>query len=233
MKKVMLLIGYEDKSQVTHRDVEIGKVLYGSDLFTIDEDPQNSGPTSREFLILRSAITKFGTLTVPVALSVLIALDSLDRDDLLEAYNNFVAESLDGRTSEFLPDNKVRLARGYESEGIVFDVVEFGTRLTGHHYIEADALELSETKRAFYLVGQQVVRLSQSEGKATLSGPMSVEECGTLVVPDLFTLRGGAELFRQSFRQKRAAVQGASGEDSVSSDEPHGANRGANTGMAG
>ncbi|PYS88972.1 MAG: hypothetical protein DMF64_18890 [Acidobacteria bacterium] len=131
MKSIVLVVGYTDKQNVTHRDVEIGKRLRGADVFAIDDDPQSALPANYQSLILSRAITKFGLLRMPVPLSVLLALDSIDRDDLIEAYNALDAEGSDGRKFEVLADNKVRLANGLDLDGVVYDVAEFGHRITG------------------------------------------------------------------------------------------------------
>src|SRR5437868_5246396 len=125
MKKVTLVVGYTDAQNVTHREVEIGKRLTGADLFAIDADRQSALQTNHEFLILSRATTKFGTLRMPVPLTVLLALDSVDRDDLLEAYNEMEAEGGGGRAAEIVSDEKVRLADGIDIGGVVYDVVEF------------------------------------------------------------------------------------------------------------
>lgn len=216
MKNVQLAVGYIDGGGKLHDEVEIGKRLLGSDLFEIDEHPLAILKTNREFLFLSRAITKFGDLKLPVALDKLLALDSVDRDDLLEAYNELEMAGAD--KLEVLPDNKLRLGDGLNVEGVVYDTVEFGARLTGKDYVEADQKELDGARRAFYLVGRQVSRLSQSEGEGTLSGPLTLEQMETMHVSDLYSMRGASELWRQSFRRPRKAVQADAGGDSVRAD---------------
>src|ERR1044072_2484332 len=91
MKTVTLAVGYNDGKE-THTNVEVSRRLLGADLFAIDDNPQSAIATNHEFMILARAITKFGTLRVPVPLTVLLSLDSIDRDDLLQAYNDLEAE---------------------------------------------------------------------------------------------------------------------------------------------
>lgn len=207
MKRLTLTVGYTDANQVTHKEVEVGYVLRGADLFGIDDHPLNTGARAREFLILMKAITKFGTLKMPVPFSALVALDSIDRDDLLDAYNELESESRGGRKPEILTDDRVRLAQGVEFEGVSYDTVLFGTRLTGRDLIEADALELEASRRACYLAGRQVKQLSHFESGAKLPGPIELDTFETMIVADIFALQGGAELFRQSFRRPRGEAQ--------------------------
>lgn len=222
-KTLELEIGYTDKDGTTHLAVEFGKQLTGRDLFAIDDDPQSINPDMHQFMMLRQAITKFGTLTIPVALQLLVELDSLDRDGLIETFNESQSEGLEGREAKPLPGNKLQLAGGYDYNGLLYDVAEFGTRLTGRHYVEASEQGLKDARRAFFLVGQQVAKMSQSSGTATLSGPLTLEACEKLLITDLFTLRAASEVWRQSFRRPRKGVQGErDGADSATPDESHG-----------
>ena len=203
---IELVDGYVDKKNARHSTVVFGQRLHGKVFFTIDEDPQSDLPTQYNDLLLRAAITHFGALSMPVPLSVLLSLSDLDREDLSDAYNRFSIESLDGRRADFLSDNKVKLPFGYERNGLVYDIVEFGTRLTGMDSVEADRLKLGDLRRGCFLAGKQVVRLAQSEGASALEGPMLLEMFETLDVADLNAIRQGAELWRQSFRRARATV---------------------------
>lgn len=218
MKELTLEVGFADAQDKVHRDVVVGKRLLGADLFEIDEHPLAVLKTNREFLFLGRAITKFGDLKMPVSLSTLLALDSIDRDDLLDAYNALEGEGAEGRSPEALSDSTLRLGDGLTMESVVYDVVEFGVRLTGKDYVEADQQEMEGSRRAFYLVGRQVSRLSQSEGNATLSGPLTLELMAKMHVSDLYALRGASEVWRQSFRRPRKALQKDDGRDGVRSD---------------
>ncbi|MET0626566.1 MAG: hypothetical protein ABW250_26765 [Pyrinomonadaceae bacterium] len=218
MKELTLEVGYTDAQGTVHREVVFGKRLLGADLFEIDEHPLAVLKTNREHLFLTRAITKFGDLKMPVAPTVFLALDSIDRDDLVEAYNQLEGAGSDGRRPEALTDRTLRLGDGLTMGGVVYDVVEFGVRLTGKDYVEADQQELDASRRAFYLVGRQVSRLSQTEGDATLSGPLTLEMMATMHVSDLYALRGGSEVWRQSFRRSRKDLQKDDGRDGVRTD---------------
>lgn len=207
MQTLVLDVGYTDSQSNLHREVEIGNRLLGKDLFEIDEHPLAQLKTNREGLMLSRAITKFGGIKMPVPLAVLQSLDSIDRDDLLDAFNQQESEGAEGRTAAVLSDSTLRLRDGIEVEGVVYDIVEFGNRLTAKHYLEADMQELDGLRRVFYLVGAQVSRLSQSEGQATLEGTLNLETMEVMHVSDLYALRGASEVWRQSFRRTGSAVR--------------------------
>jgi hypothetical protein len=201
MKALTLIGGYTDAQGTTHRDVEIGNVIHGADLFEIEQHPFNSGLTSLEVLILGKAITKFGTLKMPVPTTALIALDSIDRDDLYSAYDELESEAYGGVSPKPLADHKLILSVGCELEGVNYNSVEFGTRITVRDYIEADNLGLTGTRRGAYLAGRQVRQLSQTEGGATLPGPLELAVFEKLLLVDIYGIREAAETFRQSFRE--------------------------------
>jgi hypothetical protein len=203
---IELDLGHTDNKKVRHTKVTFGKRITGKKLFEIDGDAQASIPTQYQDLILRAAITEFGTLKMPVPLKVLLDLDSLDREDLSTGFNRFSTESLGGRQAEQLADNKLRLAIGYESNGLTYDLVEFGTRLTGMAEVEADRLRLSDVKRRCFLAGKQVVRFGQSDGESVLDGPMPLETFEQLDSADLYSIVLGAEVWRNSFRRPGARV---------------------------
>lgn len=161
MKSVTLIEGYRDAQGGLHREVEVGYVLRGADLFAIDEHPLGTTQAARDFLILSKAITKFGTMRLPVPPTVLAELDTVERDDLLSAYNELEEESRGGRRPEVLSDGRLRLSGGYERDGITYDVVEYGNRLKGKDFITADQLELKGARRSCYLAGLQVIQLGQ------------------------------------------------------------------------
>jgi hypothetical protein len=201
-----LPIGHTDLKKVMHTRVTFGQRISGKKLFAIDDDPQSEISTQYQDLLLRAAITEFGTLKMPVTLKVLLDLDSIDREDLNEAFNRFSVESLGERKVEHLADDKVRLAIGYESNGLVYDIVTFGRRLTGMDEVEADRFKLTGIRRICFLAGKQVVKLSQSEGASELDGPMPLEYFEKLDTLDIGAIRVASEVWRNSFRRPGARI---------------------------
>jgi hypothetical protein len=211
---VELIGGYRDKKGALHKRVTIGKSITGQELFQIDSDPQSNNATQYEALILRAKITAFGELRMPVPLQALLELDSIDFDDLKDAANRFSeqarivsAEDDTLRSYEFISESKLRLAFGYELNGLVYDMVEFGKRLTTMDEVAADNLGLQGIRRTCFLAGRQVVKLSQSEGASILPGPVELDVFAKLDLLDINALVAAAEVWRQSFRKFGARVQ--------------------------
>ena len=205
-RSIELTYGWVDSQGETHKLVEFGRRLNGASLFLIDEDPQGKLPTMYNDLIIRWSITKFGTLACPVPLKVLLELDSIDRDDLGDAYNTFSRSA--GKTPIVIDDKTVRLAYGYEKNGLVYDMVEFGGRLTGMDEVEADKLGYKSgmIKRVCFLAGLQVKRLYQSDGKVEMAGPIGLEVFEEMDAIDIQAVRIAAEVYRNSFRRVRRSV---------------------------
>jgi len=206
-----LIGGYrEPKSGVVHKHVTFGKILTGKELFIIDDDPQSNLPSQYQDLLLSRAITKFGTLVTPVSLIVFQRLDSIDRDDLSDAYETFSRQWLAGRKAEYPSDRVVKLSVGYQVNGMTYDLVEFGNRLVGMDEVRADKLghRAGTIRRVCYLIGRQVSKLSCSEGVGEIDGPLPMGIFEQLDGVDIQALRVGAELWRQSFRRPGAGVSG-------------------------
>jgi hypothetical protein len=151
---------------------------------------------------------------MPVPLQALLELDSIDFDDLKDAANRFSqlsqiisVDDETRRSYEFISESILRLAFGYELNGLVYDVVEFGTRLTTMDEVEADNLRLQGIRRTCFLAGRQVVKLSQSNGASTLPGPVELDVIKKLDLLDINALVAAAEVWRQSFRKLGARVQ--------------------------
>lgn len=230
---IQLELGYRDPKGTLHTDVTFGHLIAARELFQISEDRQAQSTTQYKDLLLRAAITKFGTLKLPVALSVLLALDSIDRDDLYAGVERFEELALEGRQVEFISDTKLKLAFGYESNGIVYDVVEFGTRITGMDEIEADRTYMGELRRRAFLAGKQATRMAQSDGASTLDGAIGLDIIERLYAVDTFALQAASETWRQSFRRSRKAVQENGSEERADFGDADGVERGSDSPAAG
>lgn len=201
-------------NQVTHKiqlssgvNVTFGRRILASDLFKLDSDPQAANPTQYNDLIVRSHITEFGSLKMPVSVGTLLDLDTVDREDLLEGCNAYQALSARDRSGEFLADHKVKLGWGFIVNDVPYTLVHFGKRVTGRDEVEADRLALKAgIKRACFLIGRQISSIATEDGTAVIEGPISLECFESLDGADVATLRGGAEMWRQSFRIGGAQV---------------------------
>lgn len=208
-KTVTLVFGYTDAEGASHKDVAIGKRLTGADLMRIGDLPEADSRTQNPLLLLQASVTKFGTLRTPVPMTVLLSLNSVDREDLSTAYNDFMRETGEGRQSEKLSESRVRLAFGLKVGETVYDVVEFGKLLTGYDELAGD--EMGSGERACFLLGKQISCLERSEGGAALDGPVGPEAFRDADAEDIFLLQTCAEDWRNSFRKKRGAVPAGGG----------------------
>ncbi|HEY9286263.1 MAG TPA: hypothetical protein VIP46_22620 [Pyrinomonadaceae bacterium] len=223
-QRVKLLTGYKGGDGVAHTEVEIGKRITAGDLMRIGDDPESTIEVQFNLLLLSVAITKFGTLPVPpaVPLTVLLSLDSVDREDLSRAHNRFIKASRGGARPERLSESRVRLTSGFQIGGQTYDVVEFGRLLTGYDEIDADGM--SQWRQQCFLLGKQITQLAQSAGGATLAGPIDADAFESLPDVDLYELINLSADWKNSFRRrKRAEVQpdGGGGRD-VSAAAPAG-----------
>lgn len=187
--------------------VTFGKRLTGGDLMRLDEDPQSDIPTQHQLLILRAGITGFGSLPIPVPLTTLLALDSVDIDDLVTAANAFDERGLDGRAPEFVSDSEVRLAIGFESNGLVYNHVRFGRRVTGNDLVAADKKGFKGLRRECFLMGREIASLETNAGGHSLDGPVEMQVFEQLDGGDIVTLRQASQIWRDSFRRSGGAVQ--------------------------
>lgn len=189
-----------------HADFEIGRRPTGGDLMRIGDEPESARNTQFNLMLLQAAVTKFGAMPLPVPLTTLLALNSVDREDLNRAYTKFLKESAGGRRAARLTESRLRLAHGFEVDGQTYDVVEFSNLLTGYDELEAD--EMTGWRQVCFLLGRQVGALSQSEGAAVLPGPLAPEAFERLDAEDVYEMSSFAAQWRDSFRaKKRAEVQ--------------------------
>lgn len=218
---IELIEGYKTTDPATgqeikHTTVTFGRRVTAKDLMSLDNDPQSANQTQYNDLIRRKMITKFGTLKMPVALNVLLSLDSIDRDDLAFAADRFLRESRGERTFEYLDNHTVKLPFGFDIDGTIYNVVRFGNRITGRDNVEADGYGNGVTRLCF-TIGKQIAEISTEDNTASIKGTVELEHFDSLDSEDITILQVGSELWRQSFRHKRKAVSPErNGGDSVS-----------------
>lgn len=219
---IELLGGFIDKDGNVHTKVTYGKRLTAGDLMLIEDDPQAYITTQHEELIRRRMITEFGSIKIPT-LPMLLSLDKVDRQDLDKAQDYFTQKSRGERTAEFMEDNKVKLFFGFNISDVIYDIVQFGNRLTGNDEVEADRLNIRGTRRTCFELGRQISRLESSEHTLVLEGKVDLKDFETLDMEDLGMLRVGGELATQSFRFRRKDVSDKrDGDDGVSAGKGNG-----------
>jgi hypothetical protein len=216
---VTLIFGYNDGNQ-THTEVVFSHRLTGADLLRISDDEMSEKTTQFNLMMQQAAITKFGSLSMPVPMTVLLSLKSPDRQELNKAHNKFLKKTSQGHRSEVISDAKVRLGYGFQIDGATYDVVEFGNLLSGYDELEAD--EMERWRRACFLQGKQISKLSQSNGQAVRLGPVELEHFDKLDGGDIFVLEAAATRFQDSFRRTRGKVSSDNSGGSRVSDETSG-----------
>jgi phage FluMu protein gp41 len=213
-----LLYGFTDAEEVTHKKVIFGKRLTLGDVLILDADPQGQNPTQYNDLLLRSQITEFGTLKMPVTLMTLLSLNSIDREDLQRENAVFLQKSREGKTSEYLSASEVKLFFGFTVGEIVYDVVEFGNLTTGKDEVEADKLKLNGLAREAFLIGRQIKKVRSLDGKLELDAPIEVPT--SLDGEDYQILRTGATMCQSFQRIEREGIQRKRNvESNISADE--------------
>lgn len=220
---IELTYGYTDKKGVTHKDVTFGYRVTVGDLVMLDNNPMAQNQTQREQLVRRQMITKFGTLSLPVPLNVLAALDTMDDDRMRIGADHYLQITRDGRQAEYRNNDEVKLIFGVEIDGVRYDVVKFGRRLTVADNIEADNRNLGNgIARICFQICKQIVELSDSETGIKLEGPIESEKLSGMDSEDLQVLRFAGEFFRLAPSASGKDLQGESGEVSGSSGEANG-----------
>jgi len=215
--QVNLTRGYTDEKGQVHQLVVIGKRLTGAALMAASESPEAALSTQHELLILRAGITQFGTLPIPPPLKAFLPLGETEIDDLVEAHNRFLAESLDGKLPEFLSESELKLAIGYDLNGLIYNRVRFSKWITGFDMVEADRKGLLGLRRELFFIGRQIDRLSSEDGNAELPGPIGLDVFARLDGVDIVAMRGAAIRWRESFRIGGVKVSGnGNGKDSGS-----------------
>ncbi len=241
-KVVELADGYTDGQKRTHKRVVFGRRVVGADFFKLDSDPQAQNPLQYEDLILWQAITEFGTLPVisqtgerlPAILTALLSLTADDHSLLVGAHNEFQQLTAEGHEAEFIADDKVKLGFGFDVGGIIYNLVEFGTRLTRMHQVEASKAKLRGSAEMCYLIGRRITKISVAGGVAELAGPLPLQMFDSLDGADVMTLQTAGEIFDNSFRRGRAGIQGErASEERVAAGPVHeGVERSADTATA-
>jgi phage FluMu protein gp41 len=210
---IELAVGYQarggkgEPEGERHTRVTFGKRLTGADLMNAHDDPQSNVPTQYKLLLLRAGITKFGSLPTPVTLLALLSLDSVDIEDLAAANNEFLSKTQEGHAAEFVSDSEVKLPFGFSSQGLTYNRVLFGRRITGLDMVAAEKKGYGELRRECYLIGREIAQLSTEDHVHTLDGPVEVQVFEALDGHDITVLRTASAIWRDSFRNGRGGLQ--------------------------
>lgn len=220
---IELPIGYTDKDGAVHRDVTFGKRPKISDLILLDMNPQSQNMTQYQQLLRRLMITKFGTLKMPVVLPVFLTLDTADDDVLSAEADKFLQNSRGDRQGEILENNEARLMFGIEIDGVEYDIVKFGNRLTVGDNVEADNLKLGNgVARLCFQIGKQISEIRHSESGLKLDGSLSLDAFSNVDSEDFNVLRLACEFFRIPMHGTGKSVSRQSSNSSVNDGKGNG-----------
>jgi hypothetical protein len=198
---IELTFGYEDKDGTVHREVTFGRRVTVGDLIVLDNDPRARNPVQYEDRTKLKAITKFGTMKLPLKIDVLLGLNSIDRADVDTGFDTFCVESRGDREAAYPTEKSTQVYFGFEIDGEIYDVVEFGKLITGRDEVDAAAMSLAGIARECFLLGRRITRLSKSEDPiASIDGPLQLEAFTNLDAQDLLLLRAGAAIAEAFFR---------------------------------
>ena len=197
---VTLKFGYQDKESpgTAHTAVTFGKRATGGDVLRC-ADRANGSDTQYQLAMVAAAITHFGTLAMPAPLTVLLSLDEIDREQLLAAYFAFMGGADTAAAQEIAP-GKARLAFGIERDGVKYDAVEFGKRLTGYDDIEIEAEAGSEAEAVVLKRARRVVKISTADNTKTAAGGLTLAEMNALDYSDFIILKEVGDRWLDSFR---------------------------------
>jgi hypothetical protein len=198
--KISLTFGHTDKKGTVHKDITFGKRLTAGDMMLLDADPRAQNPTQYQDFIHQKAITVFGELKVPVALDVLLGLNSIDRTDIRIGFEKFCQLSREDREYDYPANNVVKLCFGFEIDGTQYPTVELGRLNTGKDEVEADAVSERGIIRECFLLGRRITKLSTDKSAASIDGPVDLDKFKSLDGEDLILLRTGARIAEQFFR---------------------------------
>ena len=125
-----------------------------------------------------------------------ISLDSIDFDDLRQAYDTFYESC----GNPVIKDSSVKMVFGIEIGGAIFDIAEFSGNATDEDYIEAERRGLVGVAGFCFVAGQQVSRLRQSDGDRTIEGPLNIRQLMRLDSIDLLAIMTASQLWKKSTR---------------------------------
>ena len=214
--KIDLAIGYTDDKGAVHRDVTFARRTSVKDMLLLDSNPMAQNVSQYEQLIRRIMITKFGDLKCPVSLNVLAALDTYDDDALRRGAHTFIQLSREGREIDFLDGDECRLMFGVEIDGVTYDTVRFGRRLTVADNIEATNRGLDAgIGRLCFQIAKQIIEVKDSKTGLSFAGDFTADHLLNVDSQDLDGLRHAAEFFRLAPPQTREVIsEGDSTNDS-------------------
>lgn len=199
-RKFNLKFGYQDKEtpEVFHREVVISRRPTGADFLKAVED--NPEIVQYRLNLAASAISKFGSLTMPVPATALLSLNEIDRDKLSEEFETFLIQTHTGLESKVLDGNCAQLSFGITREGVKYDVVRFGYLLSGYDEINIRRESESEWHFNVLKMAREVIEIATLDGAKSAPGTLGFAEIKEMEANDLLTMREAESQWLDSFR---------------------------------
>ena len=197
-----LKFGYKDKedSEIIHREVVISRRPTGKDLIQIAENDLDADETLSSLGLVAAMISRFGKLTMPVPITVLLQLNEIDTDKLRNEFSDFLSDSTEGKEAKVLDDGRAQLAFGINREGVNYDVVEFGNLLNGYDRININKEAKNPAQFKALKIAQEVAKLSTADGSKSISGALTLAEMESLDLSDIIVLMEAESQWLDSFR---------------------------------
>lgn len=203
-RKFNLKFGYRDKEtpEIVHREVEISCRPTGADFFKAVEDGTDDGAanTRINLSLIKSAITKFGDITMPVPVTVLFSLNEIDEEKLNDEYLLFLVATQPETEQKILEDNRAQLSFGIERDGVKYQIVEFGNLLNGYDRMKIQSETQDEWVFQAKKMAREVVKISTLDGAHSVDDELTFEEVEAMDVTDLLVLRETEARWLNSFR---------------------------------
>jgi hypothetical protein len=207
--KITLIGGHIDDKGKVHRDVTFSKRLKVQNLIDIEVSQAARIPAQREMMLVAASITAFGELKgMPVPLTVLLGLDSIDIDDLIAGHDEFLQLTRNGKKGEIVSKTETRLANGVKKDEVNYNLVTFGRRLSFKDKVEAQRKGIFGVANMLHEATAQIEKITSEETGMELVAPFQTGLFENLDLEDFDTLYAGGELWRQSFRRSGESAAG-------------------------
>ncbi len=193
-----LPFGYQDKEDggKVHKRVVIGKRPVAKDFFF---DTSNSN-VQFDAMLHAASIVEFGDMKMPVPLTVLLSLNRIDREKIASEVMQYMGETIGKREAKILEPGKVKLAIGIKCDEQVYDVIKFGTLLTGYDEIEIEKTGATGWQKHLMTIAKEIVLLSHNQSGLERNNEVNIEEIENLDFFDLAILKEVEEAWLDSFR---------------------------------
>lgn len=201
MKKVKgkLLIGYKDEDGQIHKDFEFGVLPKAKDFFFHEAILafKDNDLSTINMQLVRSALSKLGSMETPISDSVLLKLEMMDFNKLIESFDDFNSQN---GTPISVDTKTIKLAFPIEKDGEKFDVIEFGCGLTLQDELEADKGGFlnnglfGQHRRAF-IAGKQVAYLRKDNSDKFIETQITPDELDQMYLVDVIGLIEQANIF--------------------------------------